>query len=145
MKQTDHTSADCEVEDSANGDAFRYSRYELRRKRRKAIYGNRNQGDGIHGTLRGAPQTLDIFVFRCEKDISRDNVKSFLEENDVNVMDIECVSSVNARYKSFRVSVPRDCREMVMNSDFWPEGVGVRYFRRKRYQFNDKGSQDGDY
>jgi hypothetical protein len=86
---------------------------------------------------------LDIFVFRCEKEATSDNVKDFIEQNNINVLHIECVSSSDARYKSFRVTVPRNAREDVMDCNFWPDGVGVRYFRKRRTQFADNNSQDG--
>ena len=84
-------------------------------------------------------------MFRCEKDVTSTKVKQFIEKNSINVLDIECVSSDMAKYKSFRVTLPRNAREDFMDADFWPDGVGVRYFRKKRIQFTDNISQDGDY
>ena len=120
---------------------FRYSNHETRKKRREAVYGKRSQAP--NGSLRGAPQTLDIFVFRCDKETSCDRVKKYIEDNSTKVMDIKCVSSENARYRSFHVSVPRDSHDKVMDGEFWPEGVGVRYFKRRKSQFADNDSRNG--
>jgi hypothetical protein len=128
---------------SADRDGFRYSKQEIRKKRKEAVYGKRSSNQGNHGTLRGAPQTLDIFVFRCDKNATCDKVRKYMEDNSTSVLDIECVSSVEARYRSYRVSVPRDSHDDVMDGDFWPEGVGVRYFKRRRAQFVDTDSQNG--
>ena len=128
-------------EKSADGDGFRYSKHETRKKRREAVYGKRSQAP--NGSLRGAPQTLDIFMFRCDKGTNCDRVKKYIEENSTKVIDIECVSSENARYRSFHVSVPRDSHDKVMDGEFWPEGVGVRYFKRRKSQFADNDSRNG--
>ena len=128
-------------EKSADVDGFRYSKHETRKKHREAVYGKRSQAP--NGSLRGSPQTLDIFVFRCDKETNCDRVKKYIEENSTKVMDMECVSSENARYLSFHVSVPRYSHDKVMDGEFWPEGVGVRYFKRRKSQFADNDSRNG--
>ena len=110
--------------------------------RRQAVYGKRDRGENTG--FCGAPQSLDIFVFRCEKEVTCDKVRKFIEDSSIDVLDIKCVSSDEARFHSFCVTVPRNARDSVMDGDFWPEGVGVRLFRRKRAQFNDNDSKNGD-
>ena len=132
---------DAGSENKADGDGFRYPSHVIRRQRRQAVYGNRARG--VAGSFRGAPQTLDIFVFRCEKDVTCEKVKDYIEQNNINVLDIECISSSEARYRSFRVTLPKHARDDVMECNFWPDGVGVRVFRKKRTQFADNNSQDG--
>ena len=122
-----------------SGDGFALSSYEQRKKRRQAVYGRRKASSKV--LLRGALQNIDIFVFRCDKNSNCEQVKNYMFDNDIPVHDIECTSSDEARFRSFRVTRNRTYKDRAMDSEFWPEGVGVRYFRKKRSHFEDHNSQ----
>ena len=66
------------------------------------VYGKRSQAP--NGSLCGAPNTLDIFVFHCDTEKSCDRVRKYIEDNSTKVMHNECVPSENARYRSVHVS-----------------------------------------
>ncbi len=92
----------------------------------KAVFGTR-QSD----ILRSGPRRFDLFVFRVDNSIEDDNLKSFLTSENIVVHDLERVSRDDAWTKSFRVTVVGADLSVILNPDFWPNGIGCRRFRRK--------------
>jgi hypothetical protein len=74
-----------------------------------------------HGSFRGAPQNFDIFIFRCDKSTTTNNVKSHMENNNIKVLDVCCVSSEESRYRSFHVSI-----EEVIVRRLWIQNFGLK-------------------
>ena len=59
-------------------------------------------------------------------------LKSFFEDLNVPVHELECMSNAEARTKSYRIRVSMDDIDKVMVPEIWPESVGLRLFYRKR-------------
>ena len=59
-------------------------------------------------------------------------MKYFLERKKVHVVNIKRVSAEESASNSYHVSV--HCRDVrtIINSDFWPSGVGCRRFHKNR-------------
>jgi hypothetical protein len=119
-------------------DEFEQTREEKRRlarqKRRMAVYGN---AEG--SSLRGAPCRTDLFIFRLEQSTTLEEVKKYVSDKSVDVIEIECRSSDEAQYKSFRLNIDSGDLDTVMSSSFWPTGVGCRKYFHKRKLANPPG------
>ena len=69
-----------------------------------------------------------IFVSRFLPEISKTNVEEYLK--DSNLAQFECIELPTKydTYKSFRIGIPMESLNDVLNSEFWPEGILVKKF-----------------
>ena len=114
----------------SDGEPFQKSSYERRkllRQKRRAIYGT-----ATHGTLRGAQRTVDLFVFRLEKDTETKDVEDYLREHGLDYVNLRCVSNEESRFKSYKLTTDHKDSEQVLDASFWPNGVGCRKFISRR-------------
>ena len=51
-----------------------------------------------------------------------------MQECDIEVRALEILSNVNAKFKSYKLTVPVSKFKDLFNEDMWPEGVCVRKF-----------------
>lgn len=109
------------------------------RRPRRTVYGTRE-----HNTLRSAPSTTKLFVFRINKDVTEDDIKQFLNDDGIQDSDIECVSHENANAKSFKVTLNSKDKDRVMSPDFWPDGVACRLFYERKSNENRRPSISGN-
>ena len=127
-----------------NGDApFERTREDLRREdrrkrrqeiHRQAVYGT---GSSSSGRFRGRPRTKELFVFRVECDTDCDEIREYIENRNMHVVSIKCMSKPEYRSQSFCIEIRHEEFETLSNASFWPEGVGCREFRKNRYQNNN--------
>ena len=122
--------------DTNSGGDFTYQR-EQRRKLSRQNRPNRNnvvfgKATASDRQFTGAARTREIFVFNIIPETSDTVFKSFFEELNVPVHELECMSNAEARTKSYRVKVSMSDIEKVMDPEIWPESVGLRLFYRKR-------------
>ena len=116
----------------ANRGNVAYQAARSRRDRdRRTVYGTRQ-----HETLRGANNSINFFVFRVDKEIPTEDIKTYLSEEGIQNATVECVSHEDARSKSFKVNVMLQDKDKIMSSDFWPDGVACRLFYEKRVNGN---------
>jgi hypothetical protein len=101
------------------------------RSKTKPVYGTR-QGS----TLRAGPRRHDLFVFRIDKDITDEMFRDYLNESQVNVHELECLSQDGSWTKSYRVTVECNNINDILNPEFWPDGIGCRRFWRKKVTDN---------
>ena len=106
-----------------------HMRNEKKRETRtiKTVFGKKN-----HPSLSGNPRSRDLFLFNCKPHATCDIVKAFLAENTVDILEIECTSHTEARGKSFRIKIKVMDMDKIMSTDFLPEGVGCRQWKKKR-------------
>ena len=101
-----------------------YHLYESRsalRKRRITEYSKYN--------LKGAPiAKVDIFVYKVTKGNCND-VKCILEDKGVDVDEVTVKSNNDARYRSFKVKIKRNDLKLVLDRNFWPQGVGCKIWK----------------
>ena len=57
-------------------------------------------------------------------------------------VQVECVSDEKAKFKSYKVTVPKTQFENLFNEELWPEGVRVQSWRERRILQNDSSSDD---
>jgi hypothetical protein len=112
---------------SADFEPSSYYKKKQRRKTRPIV------GTGASNSIRGAPEPCkDIFVYRLASDVVTENVKCFMNENDVDVRAVVQMSKSESLFRSFKVSIKKSDLSKVLQSDFWPEGVNVRRFWEPR-------------
>ena len=93
------------------------------RRNRSTIKGNRK---GV-SSLKGANQTMDIYVGRCDSTVTADILKTYIE-NEVNIPIVSCSELSNGRSDVtafFKVSVINVNRDKLLMADVWPENIRV--------------------
>ena len=95
--------------------------------RTKVVRGTREQCQ-----LRAGLVTREFFIFRVDKEHTADDIKVFIQEQGVTVIDISCVSHVDSYTNSYHVVAQAKNVDNMSMPDFWPEGICCRRFYRKR-------------
>jgi hypothetical protein len=106
---------------------FRFQKQELKRQRRAAIIGKRQ-----NAKIRSGAKYIELFVSRVHNDVEIDELKKFIEEDGINIIDIGRVSHKEARMQSFKVIISSSDKDTVLNESFWPEGIMCRQFFTRR-------------
>ena len=107
-----------------------------RKKGQHTIKGERKGTGGLIGVR----QTIDVYVGRCDKSVSVDELKTYIE-NDIEVQVLGCIclndNKSDTQMKSFKVTVLLEEREKLLDASKWPENIRVRKFfnPRKNGQF----------
>ena len=94
----------------------------------------KGEGDGSD-QFSGAPEpSRDLFIYRFLGGATEDSIKRNVTEAGYEVRLIQQMSHVNAKYKSFRLSVPTSQYEALReDSKFWPRGVRIKRFVPKKH------------
>ena len=95
--------------------------------RTKVVRGTREQCP-----LRAGLVTREFFIFRVDKEHTADDIKVFIQEQGVTVIDISCVSHVDSYTNSYHVGAQAKNVDNMSMPNFWPEGICCRRFYRKR-------------
>lgn len=96
------------------------------RKNRLAVTG---KSSSPSQNFKGAPEpSRDLFIYRVETSANVELLKSYLVSKSINVRELKCVSHDDAKFKSFRLSVPASEYRSLFNESLWPNGVCVRRF-----------------
>lgn len=120
-----HTSYHNSTRDDSEG--FQLPTQQIKRKMRRVIAGQADTSR-ISG-FKGAPEPeRDLFIFRVDPETETDQLKEYLCEKGITSRKLECVSNINAKFKSFKLSVPASEFSKLFNEDLWPCGVRVRKY-----------------
>ena len=96
------------------------------RQKRLIITGNSVTCKGVSG----APEpTRHLFIKRINEDTDNEAVQNMIQQYGFCIKDFRCISHPEARFKSFKLSVPASQFERLFDEKLWPEGVVVRMFR----------------
>ncbi len=101
---------------------------------KKAVFGRKQESD-----FTGGRQEVNMFVFRAEKGTSKRVVHRHCEKLGVPVIKIKRKSHDEARFASFKLTIDRMNIERVMDEEFWPQGVGCRFYKRNRARDGQAG------
>ena len=104
------------------------NRLGISRQRRPAIEGRRTSESNIAGGER----IYDIFIGGCGINTEAAAITEFCEKYGVPIKKCEAISSVSSWSKSFKASATSENRDKLLDGAFWPVGVYVRKFFRKR-------------
>ena len=73
--------------------------------------------------LTGPPQSLAvIWVYKTATGNAK-IVYDYVMSKNVNVYNISKTSNINAKYKSFKLTVAKDNLKVILKPKFWPNGV----------------------
>jgi hypothetical protein len=127
-----------------SADGFEVQRDERRRQQREA---NRQQsqkrkpvaGQSDGNGLRKPPSpTWHYFVYKVHKDDNIDEVREYTSKQGVVVRDLVKTSHNDAKYNSFKLSVPRESADSVLNPEFWPKGIYIRRWHERQQKGVDR-------
>jgi len=111
---------------SGYNEGFLYQGKQRKKTRPRPVTGTRTL---LAGGSKGAPTpSRDIFVYWIEKDTPDDVIKDYIVAYGIKVRSVECVSTENATFNSFRVEISVSDLSKVLDPEFWPTGVCVRRF-----------------
>ena len=94
-----------------------------RAKRREAVIGKRK-----HSVIKSGAKYTHLFVSRVFCDVTDDEMKQYICDEGVNVIEIKTVSHEEARMKSFKITIETEEKDTVMSDSFWPAGIACREF-----------------
>ena len=82
-------------------------------------------------SLRGADLTVSLYVGQIDNSFEVNDIRSFIEGQNVNVVELEELVRRHNRFKSVRLCIRKKDMDLIKDPDFWPEGIVVRRFFRK--------------
>ena len=109
------------------------------------LFGNAKTGKDNTENILAA--NVNLVATGVAKDATSDQLKEFIENKGVEVVEIELLTQFPeaARTFTYRIAIkPRDY-DKAMNPDVWPYRVGVRIYKPKRIQnsWSNQSSQTG--
>ena len=130
-----HSVADS-VADSSEFIEPSYVRKKARQQLRRQIL--TGKGSAVGG-FKGAPEpSRDLFLYRFVQEATADVIKDNVVGEGYEVRDIIQMSHKDAKYKSFRLSVPASQYQALHDAeDFWPEGVRIKQFIPPKHNNNN--------
>ena len=99
-----------------------------RRRRREVITGCRTSESDISA----GDRIVDIFVGGCGQTCTSEKITDFCVKYGIPIRKCEELKSASEWVKSFKVSATFENREKLLDGNFWPQGVFVRKFFRRR-------------
>jgi hypothetical protein len=115
----------------------------VRRKPRKVTIG-KSKEHGKTNLLQSAPEPRRYaFVYRVAKTVTVDNMKDYLKSEYIRYYDVECMSNEDAKFKSFKLEIPKTSVDKVFNPETWPENIYVRKFIMPKQIRNSINSNNG--
>ena len=82
-------------------------------------------------SLRGAALTASLYIGYVDNSVSLDDLKTYIESLNVNVVELDDIARKHNRFKSFRLCIRKKDLETIKDPNFWPEGIVVRRFFQK--------------
>ncbi len=116
------------------------SRLETNTRRRNGMFGTRSSS-GTNG-LRGVVRPMDLFIGRCEPSMKTENVINHCKDVcNINVLNCEELKTKSLRFKSFKISVSFDERNILLDPKLWDEGIIIRKFYTPRVNHLNKSDR----
>ena len=99
------------------------------------------QNDDIRGA---EPRIAYLWVSRFEKGNPM-AIKKYLNDRNVKVHNVLRTSNINAKFKSFKISILKEDVNRVKSYNFWPEGIYCKYWREQKVGKNDSNTSNSRY
>ena len=81
----------------------------------------------------GAPTPCrSLFIYRVLSDVTVTDLKDMIKGLGLEIRSLEQVSHRDARFKSFRLDIPKSQLQKALKETQWPLGVHVQQFYRPR-------------
>ena len=82
-----------------------------------------------YSRFRGAPEpNRDLFIYRVDPNTEAEDLRDYMMEKGFEVRNLCCISNPNARFKSFKLTVPLSEFKDLFSDTLWPDGVRVRKY-----------------
>ena len=130
-QETNNTRSRAGSQSSAASD-YRVPPKEKRRQRRRQPRHMGTRTTPSDCSLKGAPLPMrDLFVYRVMKPSTCDDIRTYIQELNINATlgDIEMVA--HAKFNSFHVSCDVVSYKRLMNPGMWTEGICVDKYWQK--------------
>ena len=94
--------------------------------------------NSVHGTaistkVKGATAPPDeLFISRVDGDTTEADMAEYILELGVHIIDLELTSHIEARNKSFKLTVNKPDFYKLLDASLWPDGVKVGRYRKPR-------------
>ena len=95
-------------------------------------------------SFKGADLTVDRYIGKIDVEADNDEVKKFITDAGVKLVDFQENSRSHSSFKSFKVTVRRSDLPTLEKDNFWPAGVIFRNFFRPRGQRGNQPWSGGD-
>lgn len=82
-------------------------------------------------SLKGADLTASLYIGHVSLDASIEDLKKYIEDQNISVIDLTETARKHNRFKSFRLCIKKSDLEPIRDPNFWPEGIVVRRFFHK--------------
>lgn len=117
-----------------NTDEEGFTKVEYKKKRKPTVRGNGPKSN----QLQCAESKVWIFLGRCAKQTTVENVQNYLGEQYPDYEFIVESLESKGRFESFRIGADPTLEEHLYNQDKWPKGAIVSryFFRRQSARFN---------
>ena len=106
------------------------------RRQRKRVQGSR-EGEALEGA---PPPKRDYFLSRVKKETDDEVIINYIVSKGIENPDLKLVSNVDAKYKSYKLSVFLEYKDKVMCADMWPRGVCIERWMEKSYRKGNNNS-----
>ena len=93
-------------------------------------------------SFKGADLTVDRYLGRIDVESDNEEIKKFITDAGVKIVDFQENSRTHSSFKSFKISIRKSDLPTLEKDNFWPTGVVFRNFFRPRGQRGDQ--QRGD-
>ena len=123
IKSTSRTSNISTSSPLVDEDGFHIVESKARRRRRTKI----QNIDDFQGMK---PRMKNIFICNIVSG-NESIIRKYIENKNIEVLDIVKVSHSNAKLKSFKISILENNLGTVLNNNFWPNGVTCRLWKNK--------------
>ena len=114
-----------------------------RKMQRRGIQGNK-----VDDTLKGGSEKLELVISRVRKCQPKENLITYAEKNGVQISpnDVSLLTkhTDEAYTYAYKLAIKREDKDKVMNKEFWPAGIYVDWFRRKRTEKEGAGGGSFD-
>ena len=88
------------------------------------------------------PPMKHFFLIQSEKRNDDEVINNYIVSKGIENPELKLVSNVDAKFKSFKLSVCVEYNDKVMCADMWPRGVCVERWIEKTYKINSANSFD---
>ena len=103
------------------------------RKLDRFLNKNSVHGAAISTKVKGATAHQDeLFISRVDGDTTEADMAEYILELGVHIIDLELTSHIEARNKSFKLTVNKPDFYKLLDASLWPDGVKVGRYRKPR-------------
>ena len=128
MTTTIHNNADFD-DDFEIPREVRRKQQQKENRRRREITGTANRDC----RTRGAPEpSRHLFISRVSEETNIEDLHTDISELGFTIRDLSCVSHNEAKFKSFKLTVPKSEFGDLFDGSLWAQGVRVRPYTTPR-------------